>query len=486
LNINRIKYSIQNNQIGEFVWNLFGTMVPILFNFIRNPIFTRHFTPEEYGYFSIVFLTFNYFVLVLYSWLVSIIWRFYYEYKSKNKLPELFSSLGLIYIIGSAILLIITIIWLNITDLTLVRRIIFFSLLYYLINDLTSYYLVTIRLERRFREYNILQSLRALINFTFLCFFSFVLKFRIEAIALSYFISTLLFVIYVIISASKKYKFISFSVKFINKYTLKNIIRYGSAGLIINVSVLILYNSDRYFVALYYDIGKVGIYNQNYIIAQTAISAITLAFYNTINPEFNRRLSEDIRSASKYISTQMFNYVLLLAPITLFISLFAYQFNFLLLGQKFREGYQVITYVALSLFIYGLSTFSETKFKFTNHLLVIVIGFIIACFINIILNFFLLRIFDYTWAAKTTLGAFIFLFIFFIIYDKESYIELVRKYYVKLIILILAIILIIILSFWARSHFGQYRGLIFSIIELTVYAGIIYSVILLLLLKKNK
>jgi len=486
LNYNQLKHTIKSHQINEFGWYLFGTIVPIFFNFIRNPIFTRHFTPDEYGYYSLVFLTFNYLALIFFSWLASIIWRYYYEYKNKNKLHDLFSSLGLIYIAGSGILLLITIIWFGKTESILVRKIIVFSFFYYLINDFTSFYLVTIRLEKKIREYNLLQSIRAIINFLFLCVFTFVLNFRIEAIALSYFISTLLLIIYIIFSATKNYKFIFLGFKQLSRDTLQKIFRYGLAGLLANVCILILYSSDRYFVALYNDIGSVGIYNQNYIIAQTAISAITMAFYNTINPDFNRCLTEDIKNSRIFISGKMFNYLLLMAPITLFISIFAYEFNFILLGEKFREGYPIISYVALSLFLYGWTTFSETKLKFANRLFIVIIGFVAACFINITLNYFLLRIYDYTWAAKTTLIAFIFLFLYFLFFDKQSYLELLRTYYSELIILLFTIFSILIINSWARNYFNNSKGLFFSIIEFLVFSIILSTVILLLLLKKRK
>jgi len=485
LSFNDLKYTFRRYQNFDFLWYLVGTMVPILFNFIRNPIFTRHFTPEEYGYYSLVFLTYNYLSLIFYSWLGSIIWRYYYEYKNKNKLHELFSSLGSIYSAGSFILLVITIIWYGNTELQLVKKIIVFSFFYYLLNDVTSFYLITIRLEKKVLEYNLLQSLRAIINFLVLCFFTFILNFRIEAIALSFFISTLLLIIYIIISAYRNYKFIFLSISKLTKDTLGKIFRYGFTGLLVNAFALILYNSDRYLIALYHDINSVGIYNQNYIIAQTAISAITMAFFNSISPDFNQCLTIDIKNSAIFISRKMFNYIILLAPITFLISLFAFEFNLFLLGQKFHHGYSIISYVAVSMFLFGWTTFSETKLKFANRLWTVIIGFSAACIINIALNLFFLRIYDYSLAAVTTLIAFAFLFVFFIIYDKESYLELVRSYYFELIILICTIALILFLNTWIKGYVLNYKRVIVSLIEFFIYSGILFTVIFFLLYKRN-
>ena len=271
----------------------------------------------------------------------------------------------------------------------------------------------------------------------------------------------------------------------LTKDTLQKIFRYGFTGLLVNVFALILYNSDRYFIALYFDIDSVGIYNQNYIIAQTAISAITMAFFNSISPDFNHCLTVDIKNSAAFISKKMFSYILLMAPITIILSLFAFEFNYFLLGQKFHSGYPIISYVTVSLFLFGWTTFSETKLKFANRLWTVIIGFSSACIINVSLNLFFLRKFDYSWAAVTTLIAFVFLFIYFIILDRESYHEFIRSYYNDLIILTFTLVIILILNKWLESQLSDYTRVTSSLIKFIIYSVLLGAVLLFLLFRKE-
>jgi len=40
--------------IVDMGWYLLGTLIPMGVGFVKTPIFTRYFTPEEYGYLGLV------------------------------------------------------------------------------------------------------------------------------------------------------------------------------------------------------------------------------------------------------------------------------------------------------------------------------------------------------------------------------------------------------------------------------------------------
>ncbi len=486
MNLNKIRHTILNNQIGDFSWYLFGTTVPVLLNFVKNPIFTRYFTPEEYGYFSLVFLTFNYCSLTLFSWLSSNIWRYYYLYKKENRLNVLFSNIGGLYLTGSLILAAITFIWYINVDSILVKKIILYSFLYYLLNDITSLYLVMIRLEKKSRAYNLIQSLRAIVNFGLLSFFAFILSMRIEAMALSFFLSTCIIVAYIFYSSFRKYPFFIPSPRMFSFSGSKPFLIYGTVGLLTNFTMLLLNNSDRYFIALFHTIEDVGIYNQNYAIAQTSIYALTLAFMNTINPVFNKQLTENPENSAPLTSRLMFYYLVLMTPLTFVIAFFAKEVNLLLLGKGFRSGYMVLSYVSISLFIYGFTGFSETRLKFSNRFRVVIIAFITACLINIILNYILLQQFDYTWAAKTTLIAFVVLCLLISYFDHKGTLFFFRHYLKEIVIICLVIGLLILFNNLMNTMYDLSGKILLRSVQILLNLAILYGTGFVLLLRRRK
>ena len=126
----------------DLFWYLLGSIMPALLSFIRNPIFTRIFTPEEYGYYSIVVHTFSYLSIILFSWIGSCLWRYYFEYRKKNELKTLYSNIISLLLFSSIIVLVIMCFWLSQTDNTLIRKLVLLSTLYQLTYNFIYLYLL--------------------------------------------------------------------------------------------------------------------------------------------------------------------------------------------------------------------------------------------------------------------------------------------------------------------------------------------------------
>ena len=72
----------------DFSWYLLSSFFPLLVGFVKTPVFTRHFSTEDFGNLGIVQVTFSYLGMLLFSWIASILWRYYQKYKLE-KCPEL-------------------------------------------------------------------------------------------------------------------------------------------------------------------------------------------------------------------------------------------------------------------------------------------------------------------------------------------------------------------------------------------------------------
>jgi O-antigen/teichoic acid export membrane protein len=410
--------NVENNNrlfIKDMGWYIFGTLVPMTVGFIKTPIFTRYFTPEEFGYLGIITITFSYISVFLYSWLSGCLWRYYNAFKEKNDSGSLYSNLFAIFSAVSLVLFIISLIWYLIAGNLLVKELILLSFLQYLVKELIGLFLIVSRLEGRTLKYNIIQSLRAVLSFGLLYIMAFEYNYRISSMLTSMIAIDILVLIFLIAFNSEK---VRITLKKISRSTLKILFRFGSIGLISNFCFLIISSSDRYIIAIFEDLSVVGIYNQVYNICQLSVVAMVTVFFNTINPKLNRELEINFSEADRLISKYIYVFLLFGLPIVTYLSLFSKQIAILLLGTEFRSGYIIMPYIFISAYLYGMFLFIEIKFKFADKLKNIAIGVIIASILNVGLNFIYIPLYGFLWAGITTLIAYLFLVVYFYWQDE--------------------------------------------------------------------
>ncbi len=462
--------------IKDFGWYLAGTVLPMLVGFVRSPIYTRIFTPGEYGYYSLVFITYSYLSIACYSWLISSFWRFYINYKKNNQQTHLYTNTYTLFLISALILAGITMIWYFSLDTALLKKLVLFSFLHYTTNDLIGLILIRIRIEGKTLVYNTLQGLRVLIGFGLLLYLTFILDFRIEAFVISSAIINAFFLIVIILLTSKpvKIKLSCISVKH-----QKTLLLYGGMSIIVNLSIIILATSDRYIIKIFDNIDSVGIYNQVYNISNISIAALVNVFLASLNPVLLNELENNYKGSGKLIKQFIGLFIYLLLPVTVYMSLFSKQVSIILLGEKFRTGYNMIPWIMLSALLYGLIHFHEIKLKFSNSYRKIIIGFLSITVLNIVLNFIFVPVFGYKSAAITTFASYLILFLYFYITDSIQYLNVFTiKGYLKPALYILFFQVIFDLAI--RHLFKIDLNVIYTILE-----GFIFLLIYVLLTLRN-
>jgi len=445
--------------------------------FFKTPIFTRYFTPEEYGFLGLITITFSYFSIFLYSWLASCLWRYYNAYKNKNDLKNLYSNLFFIYLGASIVLLIIAGIWYATAENPLVKQLIVLSFFLYFIKEFIGLYLIVIRLEGKALTYNLIHSGRAVLSFGLLYVMTFVYHQRITSVLLSSIYIDIVVLIFILLFVRKN---LAFSIRSISRKTLMVLYRFGSIGLIANFCFLLISSSDRYIIALFCTVDDVGIYNQVYNISQLSVVALVTVFFNTVNPKLNKELEVNFEGSNQLSSNYLFVLLLFGLPIITYFSLFSKQIAYVLLGEEFRGGYTIMPYVFISAFLYGLFLFIEIKFKFAEKLKDIAIGMIIASIINVGLNFIFIPMYGYKWAAITTFISYLFLFLYFYIQDSLGFLK--NPHFVKKVIFSLLILLTqVIIDLTLRSFYSIniwytiLEGIIFFVIYLGIFKNEIRS-----------
>jgi len=302
------------------------------------------------------------------------------------------------------------------------------------------------------------------------------LNYRIEALLTSNIIVNLSLLIGLVLFSINK---IGFSYKKLYKNEIKEFLTYGLASVIAKIGLLLLTFSDRYIIKLFDSYDHVGIYNQVYNLSQISIVTLATVFISAITPKLNRSLEESLQRSKKLIRKYISLYLIYLLPITVYLSIFARQVAFVLLGKEFREGYTIIPYVMISAFIFGLTMFSDIYLKFSNKLKKIVVGVILASLINIILNLILIPVFDYKIAAFTTFVSYVFLYLYYIANNGFSYLKYKRNSSIVTQI-VLVLVIQILLDQFIRRLLGYDMNVVLTIIE-----GLIFFTLYLIFINRK-
>ncbi len=460
--------SSQNKFYRDFLWYFIGSVIPAIIALIRLPIFTRYFTPEEYGYYTLVTSTFAYMSMVLFSWISSCLWRFYTEAEKNHSLNSLYSNLIFLSLVSSLLMVLITAFWLVLAKSAIVYSLVLLSFLQLTSGQALSLYMVIVRIRERAFFYNLIYSIQATGAFALLFYFAFSLDYRIESILIGQVIINMILIL-VVIAGIKKFPRISFAL--VTAKSVRDLLTYGGVGLYTSLCVLLLVSADRYIIAIFNDIGSVGIYNQVYMLGQFSIYHLVTVYFNTINPRFIKILTYKPPDLNEQITGYVRFFIIIIIPLVFYFSIFSRQMANILLGEKFRIGYSMIPFIMTSSFIYGLTMFNEVKLKFENRFSTLIRGMTLACLINICLNFVMIPVWGYPAAAWTTLVSYFVLYLWLYLSDSVKYLNfsLIKCFRPVFIILAVQLGLDLLLRLVFQLKLNEWMTLLEGVVFLSVY-----------------
>ncbi|MCB0807490.1 MAG: oligosaccharide flippase family protein [Bacteroidales bacterium] len=416
--------------IKDTGWYLLGTAIPIVISLLRSPIFTRYFTPEEYGQYSLILITINILSVFLYTWMSNSIWRFYFKYKKEGRLNAFYSGLLLLHLAATLVFILIITPWSYLQENPLMTKLIVLIFIQTFQNQVLGFILVIFRLENRSGLYNAIHSVRAVLSFGVQALLAFVYDFRIEAIPIASILSEFVIMLILIVPVMKNIR-LGFSK--LSGSMLLEMGKFSLPGIATNLSIILLTFSDRYVISMYSDVSKVGIYNQVYMFSQVSVMAIINVFFSVINPTLLKVLEYEPGNVKRHFLVYFRYYLLIILPLVVWVSIFARPVTVIFFGEDFREGYDIIPWVAFSAYIFGYCLFRDNRFKFQNKYRLVIIGFSFAAALNLGLNFLFIPEFGYKTAAVSTLLAYLFLHFYLYYFDnikltgERSYLKIVGK-----------------------------------------------------------
>lgn len=456
------------NFYNDIIWYLLGTIIPMGINVIKTPIFTRHYSTEDYGYLGLVMTIFIYFSTASYSWIVSCIWRFFHQFKNEKKLNIFYSNIVFLFLLSTILMLICSAFFIAFYHSPLlVLKLIILCFFHFTFKELLGLYFVILRIKGEAKISNLLLISQTILSFITLIILAFNYNFDISSLILSSIIIDFTFLIAIIIYNIKNLKIKQLDISLINKNYLKLFFNFGRFVIFSNLFILLIVSSDRYILALYDTIENVGIYTKVYDIAQVTITALVFVFFSTINPKMNNELANNFEKSNTFLSKYIFSYIIIILPITFISSIFSKELSEFLLGRDFQKGHIIMPYVFFSAFIYGLITFNMNKLKFANQLKKIIVILFICLAINILFNFIFIPYYGYIAAAFSTLITYSAMLILFFSVDSLSFFK-EKKYIVSISKQIIILTSFLIIDHYLKANIDYSIKTI--IIEITAFS----------------
>jgi O-antigen/teichoic acid export membrane protein len=380
-------------------------IIVMVAGFISFPIWTRVFSVEEYGIFSLITVTISLGIGFSKFGLQHAALRFYYDYEKnnvKNGIETYYSTLfyGSIFlsITSIGVLLIIekTVLYNHMSSLmqTMVPLILFLIF----IGSLTNVMTIFIRAQNKAGLHSIFLIAKRYGNLALAIVFVFYITKNVKGLFMGYALADALIFVSLVWLFRKYLRHDRISKTFI-----KEAISYGFPLIWMEISNMLLNFGDRYILNYYSGSLAVGLYSAGYNISDMSRSFLSAPLKLAIVPMFlkvwNKHGTEETRS---FLNETMLYYCMIGVPIIVAISWYGKSILSVLASEKYQEASVIVPYILSALIIYGANpilTAGLRIYKKTNSMMAISL---ISAVVNILLNVCLIPIWGISGAAIST------------------------------------------------------------------------------------
>ncbi len=267
---------------------------------------------------------------------------------------------------------------------------------------LSRYPLLLLRANLKAKTYAVITAVSLVINLTLNLILIMSYGYGIEAIFYAY-TASVIFTLTAGLIVTREYLTPKVSAQL-----MKQLVSYGNKFIYIGIFVILISQSDRYFLKYFFDESLVGIYSANYRLASVMTLAIA-SFKFAWTPYF---LNLGENPESKKVIANVFTYFVFIAlSIFLFFSFFTAplaQINFFgihILAPEYWPGLGILPLILGAYFFLGLADNLNAAPFLKNKTSLLLFASAIAFALNVILNFTLTPsygIFGASWAILIT------------------------------------------------------------------------------------
>lgn len=378
-------------------------VIPAVLGFLVIPVYTRLFTPEEYGNYSLALATVSMFAIFTYMWLQNSTLRFFSHYRNKNELGTFYTTtffyLGTTIVIIS--LLICVLAWLRILsgfllDYTLVIAGLLIS------TSLFMTLLTILRSDRRANYVSLFSCIAEVMTVAIALALIFAFHMGVIALLLGELAIKILLTGFILI----KFDVIpNISLKYLDSHALWEFFSYGSPFILMSVSNWILSFSDRYIIQYFLNPGAVGIFFASAQLGNTPIDMIStvlvMAGYPLLIDNYEKNGDQ---STSSLLTTILKYFVVIIIPLVLGIFILAPDFTSLI-GNEYSAASAIIPIMAMGAAFQGMRMFTGMGMQLKKKTLVMSASVIVVAIVKVAASLVLIPLYGVPGAAAASIIA---------------------------------------------------------------------------------
>lgn len=379
-----------------FIYSVAGWISRLL-GFILLPVYTRIFSPDDYGVFDLIAASTAFLIFGLQLGLDSAVTRFFSASNSETEKRAYFST-----VFWTKIFTYIPIITIFILLSPAINKLLFgdnnqqaliiWALISVFTTSLWLYFLQLYRLQFKSFIYSVFSVIYLIASIILTIYFVVLARTGIIGIYWAKVIIDSIMVCYILLKNR------SFILK-LEFPLLKSLLCFGLPLVPSALAYFIMEYMDRYFIQVYWGLASLGIYAVAYKISNV-LRLVALGF-NTAWAPFLYSIY-DKKDGSKKIRLVFKGYALILVLIAFCISLFSKELLLLFTTQAYAEAYKVIYIILFSLVVYLTSDYFCVGIGIKNKTYHRLGAGIVAAASNFFLNWILIPRFGIAGAAWAT------------------------------------------------------------------------------------
>lgn len=381
---------------------------PAIIGIVSVPIFTRLFSPGDYGNYILAITTVSILVTVSVSWLDNAVVRFYPFYEQKNELNSFYLNSIILALISSSVIAFIFFV-VSKSNLFKIVAILFFITAVY---SLLTHFL---RAQRKASYYSLANVWHSTIGFLLGLMLVIIYKIGISGLLIGHLIAILLILPFLWRNAIGKW-FIKGN---LSKQKISEFAKYGMPIMISNLGSWGIIFCDRYILKFYRESDEVGIYSASYTIAERGgmliISLLMLAALPIIFSIWEKRgeIEKFMQNLTiSYAKYAIFLFLILFTLRRILMKVFA--------GPSFYQAYTIIPLIAISSLFYGFHRIVESGLWIHKKTNIAMRNTIMAFVFNFLLNILFVPKYGYLAAGITTAASYL-LWLFLTVITSSKY-----------------------------------------------------------------
>jgi O-antigen/teichoic acid export membrane protein len=160
---------------------------------------------------------------------------------------------------------------------------------------------------------------------------------------------------------------------------------------------------DRLLLEVLVGSAAVGIYTSNYMIVDQGLRLVYVPILEAMGPIIFNSWEDSRESEIASLLRDFSRYFILLGvPVLVLVAALSKPLSTLMLGAEFHEGFVVIPIVSSGVFLWSLANLGQLGFEVKERTVYLSIGLILTVIINVALNIPLIGAFGYVGAAAAT------------------------------------------------------------------------------------